>query len=125
MDRKKLALIHIVKKELQLTDEEYRSILKSTAGIESAKDLDDAGFRKLMNYFMRKKNYRMNREGLTLKQKMYMDHLVRELGWEKEHFDNFIRKYYHKSHYGLLSRSEAIKAIESLKGALSHKNQDG
>jgi len=46
MDRKKLAIVHIVKKELNLSDEEYRSILQQAAGVSSARDLDDEKFRK-------------------------------------------------------------------------------
>ena len=34
MDRNKLALIHIVKKELALSDEEYRAILRREAGVD-------------------------------------------------------------------------------------------
>lgn len=43
-----LAAIHIVKKELALTDAEYRAILREVAGVDSAKYLDDAGDRAVM-----------------------------------------------------------------------------
>ena len=33
IDNKKLAVIHIVKKELGLTDQQYRDILEKTAGL--------------------------------------------------------------------------------------------
>ena len=42
IDHKKLAVIHIVKRELGLSDEEYRNILHTAAGVQSAKDLDEA-----------------------------------------------------------------------------------
>ena len=38
MDKKKLAVIHIVKRELSLSDDEYRDILERVAGVRSAKD---------------------------------------------------------------------------------------
>lgn len=44
-----LAAIHIVKKELALTDAEYRAILRETAGVDSAKYLDAAGDRAVMS----------------------------------------------------------------------------
>ena len=43
-----LAAIHIAKKELALTDAEYRTILQQVAGVSSAKYLDAAGDRAVM-----------------------------------------------------------------------------
>lgn len=43
-----LAAIHIAKKELALTDAEYRAILREVAGVSSAKYLDAAGDRAVM-----------------------------------------------------------------------------
>lgn len=38
-----LALIHIARKDLRLTEEAYRALLQSVAGLASAKDLDAVG----------------------------------------------------------------------------------
>lgn len=121
MDRKKLAVIHIVKKELNLSDTEYRNILRRIAGVSSAKELDDEKFRKLMNYFVRSPYYQVNPFGLTIKQKLYIKYLAKEISWEEGHLDNFIHKYYHKSNLDELTRNEAIKVIESLKGVKQHQ----
>lgn len=121
MDKKKLALIHIIKKELKLSDAEYRNILQEAAGVSSAKELDEEKFRKLMNYFVRSKYYRVNPFGLTMKQKLYIKFLAKELGWEEEHLNNFIHKYYYKSSIDKLTRKEAIRAIESLKNVRFHQ----
>ena len=43
-----LAAIHIAKKELALTDADYRAILREVAGVDSAKYLDAAGDRAVM-----------------------------------------------------------------------------
>jgi len=59
MDKKKLAVIHIVKKELSLSDGEYRNILERITGVRSAKDLTDNQFHKLMRYFVRTRHYRV------------------------------------------------------------------
>lgn len=115
IDKKKLALIHIVKKELQLKDSQYRKILKLAAGVDSAKELTEAGFRKLMNYFVRSQHWQPTPKSLTIKQKIYIKMLAKEMGWSQSHLDNFIRKYYHREDIGQLAKSEAIKLIESLK----------
>ena len=121
MDRKKLAVIHIVKKELGLSDDEYRDILETYAGVRSAKDLDDKGFRKLMHHFVRSHHYRSSRDVITLRQKMYIKHLVSEVGWDKDHFVNFMKKYYKKSTLGSFSKKEASNLIESLKSVIKHQ----
>lgn len=115
MDQKKLALIHIIKKELNLGDQEYRRILQQAAGVTSAKELDDAKFRKLMNYFVRSRYYRVNAYGLTLRQKLFIEFMARDLGWDEKHLNNFIKKYYHRPSVDRLNKAEAAKAIESLK----------
>jgi hypothetical protein len=121
MNRKKLAVIHIVKKELGLPDSEYRKILNDVTGVNSAKDLDEAGFRKLMNYFVRSKYYQVNPYGLTIKQKLYIKYLANNLGWQDSHLNNFLHKYYRKTKVDELTKEEAIKAIESLKGVAQHQ----
>lgn len=120
MDRKKLALIHIIKRELGLTEEEYRDVLQKTAGVKSAKDLDDFKFRKLMVFLVRSKRYRVNPYGVTLKQKLFIDHLTRELGWDQDHLNHFISKYYRKPNLYAMTRRQAVKLIESLKNVLIH-----
>ncbi|MFH1459472.1 MAG: phage protein GemA/Gp16 family protein [Candidatus Omnitrophota bacterium] len=121
LDQKKLALIHIIKKELKLNDREYRDILTQAAGVRSAKDLTPGTFRKLMRFFVRSKYYRESSYAITLKQKMYIDFLAKQLGWSQEHLDNFIHKYYHKLHRDYLNKKEAAKVIESLKNVRSHQ----
>jgi hypothetical protein len=121
IDRKKLALIHIIKKELAFSDDVYRNILRDAANVASAKDLDEVGFRKLMNYFVRSKYYQINPFGLTIKQKLFIKYLAEELGWDEEHFNNFLHKYYHVSGVDNLTRKEASHAIESLKSIGQHK----
>jgi hypothetical protein len=123
IDRKKLAVIHIIKKELGLSEDKYRNILLAAAGVSTAKDLDEPRFRKLMRYFVSSKYYRLNDGGLTLRQKLYIQYLCRQLGWTDEHLSNFIHKYYHKERLESLSKKEAVKAIESLKQISLHQHK--
>lgn len=123
MDKNKLAVVHIVKKELGLSEPEYRGILNQVAGVNSAKDLDDEKFKKLMNYFVRSKYYQVNQFGLTIRQKLYIKYLAKKIAWEEGHLNNFIHKYYHKSGLDKLTKKEAAKVIESLKGIGQHSDK--
>ena len=124
MDRKKLAVIHIVKRELGLSDQEYRDILQRVTGVRSAKDMDEEGFRRLMRYFAGSKHYRINQYGMTFRQKLYIKHLVEDLGWGARHFRNFLKKYYKKTDIAMLTKKEAGKVIESLKNIIKHRKTD-
>lgn len=124
MDRKKLAVIHIVKRELGLSDQEYRDILQRVTGVRSAKDMDEDGFRRLMRYFAGSKHYRINQYGMTFRQKLYIKHLVGDLGWDPPHFRNFLKKYYKKTDIAMLTKKEAGKVIQSLKNIIKHRKTD-
>jgi len=124
MDRKKLAVIHIVKRELGLSDQEYRNILQRVTGVRSAKDMDEEGFRRLMRYFAGSKHYRINQYGMTFRQKLYIKHLAGDLGWDVRHFRNFLKKYYKKTDIAMLTKKEAGKVIQSLKKIIKHRKTD-
>lgn len=115
LDHKKLAVIHITVKELGIADREYRDTLEKVTGVRSSRELDEAGFKKLMRYFVRSKHYRESANHLSLRQKLYIRHLVDDLGWDPGHFTNFLHKYYHVERVELLDRRHASKLIESLK----------
>ena len=51
MNNKQLALIHVAKKELGLDDEAYRATLLAHGGADSARDLDQDGFKAVMEHF--------------------------------------------------------------------------
>jgi len=121
IDHKKLAVIHIVKRELGLSDEEYRNILHTAAGVDSAKDLNEAGFRRLMRFFARSSYYRPQPHRLTLRQKLFIQHLFAELHWSPSHCRNFLMKYYQKADIKGLDKVEASKVIEALKQIKKHR----
>ena len=125
LDRKKLALIHIVKKELGISDQDYRCILRRIAGVDSSKDLDEAGFRKLMCFLVRSDYYRVNAFGMTLKQKLFIKAMARQLSWDPSHLENFIHKYYRRDGLDALTRKEASHLIESLKAIRAHLPRAG
>lgn len=123
LDHKKLAVIHIVKKELGISDQEYRDTMEKVTGVRSARDLDEPGFQRLMRYFARSGHYRASREGITFRQRMYIKHLLEDLAWDSVHCTNFLKKYYKTSEIGTLSKTEASKVIESLKHILAGRQK--
>ena len=114
MDRKKLAVIHIVKKELSLSDDEYRNILERITGVRSAKDLTGNQFHKLMRYFVRTRHYRVTNGGITLRQKYYIRQLKERLQWDDSHFQNYIYKYFHKRELNTHTMHDASNLIVAL-----------
>jgi hypothetical protein len=120
LDKKKLALIHIVKRDLHLSDQEYRDILQQVTGVRSAKDLDEKSFNRLLRYFARSKQYQIKPYGLTFRQKYFIKHLLADLHWDEDHFHNFLKKYYQKTGIDDLTKGEASKVIESLKNIMEH-----
>lgn len=48
---KKIGVVHVARKQLGLADADYRAILAGRAGVDSAADLDQAGFDSVMAYF--------------------------------------------------------------------------
>ena len=59
-DRAALAVIHVAKKQLDMNDDDYRSMLRAEGGVASARDLDDAGVRRVMRWF---DNHGFQRDG--------------------------------------------------------------
>lgn len=50
LSAKKLAVLHVAKKQLGLTDADYRAVLFGYGGAESATELTETGFLCVMNY---------------------------------------------------------------------------
>ena len=51
LSRRQITLLHTAKSKLGLSETEYRSALVHLAGVESATELDQAGFELLLAYF--------------------------------------------------------------------------
>lgn len=115
ISQQKLAVVHLMKKQLQLSDVEYRRMMYQAVGVSSARDLDDGMFRRLMNVFVRSRYYRANSNGMTLRQKWFIEHLAKEMGWDSQHLDHFIHKFFHERDLRSLNKKEASHLIEALK----------
>lgn len=53
ISREKIALIHVAKTRLQLDEDDYRSLLRAEGGVDSSRDLDEAGFERLLKRFQK------------------------------------------------------------------------
>ena len=51
LPREKIAIIHIAAQRLNMCDADYRALLMSTAGVNSSRGLNEAGFRAMMLRF--------------------------------------------------------------------------
>jgi hypothetical protein len=120
MDRRKLARVHILKKELGLADSEYRDLLRRVGGVDTSKDLDAFGYQNVIQRMEAERRRREEANRLTEKQLRYIHRLERQLGWGDEHLENFLSRYYHKR-TDQLTRTEGSHAIESLKHVLKHR----
>ena len=47
----KIRIIHVAKRQTGMDDEYYHALLKTAAGVETCKDLDDPGFERVMAAF--------------------------------------------------------------------------
>lgn len=53
ISREKIALVHVAKAQLAMSDQDYRSLLQRVAGVSSSAELDDGGFDAVMAEFER------------------------------------------------------------------------
>ena len=131
ISKRKIALVHVGKKQLGLTDSEYREILRHHGGVESAADLDEDGFKRVIDHmkavgFWVKRRFEQTRprdpgDLLTPGQLKVIEHLWRDLseyvGGAK--YAPFRRGFYQKRlsipALGPQTRAQANAVIEALK----------
>ncbi len=110
--RKKKAIVHIAKHDLHLDEETYRQILKGVAGVESAADLTEAGFEKVMSRFQEMgfkgllpspfqpvpkgrlipTGSPQGFESITESQQRFIAYLLEALEWDEGHYDAFCKR---------------------------------
>lgn len=132
LDRSKLALIHVAQGQLGLDDDEYRTILHSVCGVESAKDIkSDDDFKALMKAFERlgfkqekvarraMKFRRDNDAPATPDQMAIIEETWKRVTREPEEWQNtlanFLHSRFHVPKFALLTRRKASDVIEALK----------
>lgn len=132
IDRSKLAVVHVARKELRLDEDQYRALLRAECGVESAAQLDDAMFSRLMKRFeklgfvstakQQRRDRRVRRPAalITTEQQALIDQLFRKLGWdEPSRRMGFSKRCCRKSFPQ--TRGDANRVIEGLKAILARE----
>lgn len=138
------AVIHIAKQQLGLSDEDYRAALAGHGGVSSSRDLNRAGFLRVMKHFeacgfasrkgkggsrrtairgQKTEDRGQNRPGMaTVRQikKIYALWWTLEGIWYKEGMNHkalreFIKKQYRVAHENFLTFEMAHNCIEAIK----------
>ncbi|OGP63446.1 MAG: hypothetical protein A2170_14860 [Deltaproteobacteria bacterium RBG_13_53_10] len=115
--RKKKALVHIAKNDLNLDDATYQQILKGVAGVGSAAELTREGFERVMDRFQEMgfrglhpySPYPVSKgrlipsdspqglETITANQQDFISYLLERLEWDEGHYQAFCRRIVKKS----------------------------
>lgn len=128
----KISLIHVAKKQLALDDEEYRTILHSVCGVESAKDINsDEDFKALMKAFEKLgfKSQQIHRKAVMLKrpndspatpdQIVLIESLWQQVTKNPDSWRDalcaFLKSRFHVPDLHMLTRRKAGDVIEALK----------
>ncbi|MGE5605455.1 MAG: regulatory protein GemA [Bacteroidota bacterium] len=134
---KQKALIHVAKTKLGLDDDRYRDLLRSTCGVESAKELDFIQYDKLMKRFRElgfkishKKGHRQpylqapDRDPGGLPSPAHLrkvNELYEQLGWGQERRIGLNKRIIKKP--WPQTRAETNKIIEALKSMVARKQK--
>ncbi|MBA3028938.1 MAG: regulatory protein GemA [Desulfobacterium sp.] len=129
MDRKKLAVLHIAKKQLGLDADTYRAALLAHGGVESSSELNEDGFLRVVKHFescgfvsrFNPVGKRPNRPGMATDaqiKKIYAQWW--SIGWaekgrEMKALRGFLQKRFRVDHENFLTFEKAHSVIEALK----------
>lgn len=138
ISKEKKALLHVAKAELGLEDDVYREILRQESGVESARDLSEEGFERVLKRFQ-KLGFRVRRGGrrparpreqkdggalVGQQQLSLIRHLYEDLGWvDLRRQIGFNRRVCGRP--WPQTRAEANKVIEGLKAMLARQAAKG
>lgn len=139
ISKEKKALLHVGKTQLELTDAEYRHVLKEHTGMTSSADPDfsDADFKKVIDHFKAlgfwvKRNWDQGRprdagDLPTPDQLRVIEHLWNDLAayvpgaFSRAFRQGFYGKRLHISPLGPQTRAQANAAIEALKNRVQRE----
>ncbi len=139
ISKEKIALIHVAKKELGWSEEVYRHVLRDHGGVESAADLDEMGFDRVIKHakamgFWIKRTWKQERprdagDLPTLAQLEVIEHLWTDLAEFKpqalaRNFQRgFMTKVLRLPALGPQTRAQANKLIQVLKNRVKQETE--
>jgi hypothetical protein len=134
ISREKLALVHLAAQRLSISDDDRRSLMKAEAGVTSSKDLDEPGFKRVMDRYAkmgfesdarsekkaRRQKKPANVVGLaTSRQKWKIEQNYQALGFDSiARRQGFNRKQCGKLDTRQMTVGDAIKVIEGQEAML-------
>ena len=132
--KRQLAVIHVAKKQLCLTDDDYRAILRSVGGVDSARDLEGSEFSAVMGYFEYLgfeplgtvgKHYGARRGMATPAQVQFIRDLWREFKgtFEEAALDGWLSNTFGVASLRFVDTAKAGKIIVALKAMTSRARQ--
>lgn len=121
-----LKVIHVAKRHLGLSDDLYRDILRRETGVDSARDLDPAGFDRVMARFRDlgfvstgRKRYYGDRPGMaSARQVTLIRALWREYvdgATDDVALDHWIKRTFHVDSLRFVNAETAHKVVGALK----------
>ena len=135
LTRKQTALIHLARKQLGLSDERYRFILREMAGVETSKDLDQTGFELVMKAMMAlgfrsdfTKTFYSHRAGMatpaqvSLIRTLWAEYATRDRS--ESALNKWLERSFKVSALRFVAEAQAAKAIRALR-AMNRKAKVG
>lgn len=134
---KHIALLHVAKRELDLTDDDYRAILARYGNAVSAADLDTRGFNLVMKYFTAlgfrstwtKRTYGERAGMASPAQVDLIRSLWRQFTGKDDPNDaalhGWLDKHHHVTALRFVSAEKASKVIYALKAMTERKQRPG
>ncbi len=117
LSQKQLALIHIARNQIDISEEEYRDLLKNNFRVESSKNLTPFQFKKLMEVFENKLGFVKITGELSEAQYKKIRKMCNLLKWNRERINGFVKRQLGESKaIETINKAEANKVIEGLKG---------
>lgn len=117
LSQKQLALIHIARNQIDISEEEYRDLLKNNFRVESSKNLTPFQFKKLMEVFENKLGFVKITGELSEAQYKKIRKMCDLLKWNRERINGFVKRQLGESKaIETINKAEANKVIEGLKG---------
>lgn len=134
--KKLLALIHVGKKKACLTDADYRAVLLTVVGVESAGDCSPRQLKKLADHFKSfgqaapvknaDDNYYHIIKGIqSWKQKRHVAAMWVELGYKASSLDTRAKKQFGKDDFISLSAEDLQTLGRDLAGRLARRRRGG
>jgi len=133
INKRQIALLHVAKRDLGLTDDDYRAILARYGNCESSADLDAFGFEHVMRYFTAlgfrstwtKRTYGNRPSMASPSQVDLMRSLWKQFSGKDDTQDaqlnDWLNRFHHVSALRFVDTGKATKVISALKAMVSRK----